>query len=219
MSEYNSYAKRLDEAFRKAREEFIELFKDYKKADEKATNATRKENENDIVFNMRVAQYVEQANVLKKALREEKKKIFNNLQKEMEQIRAELVKAVQGDNIADPDKVDSNALELMHSGVLTVDDIEAFRDRYDTNPTMLRLVGKYAKERAEEPTVNGLDRQRLNMVAEESKNGTSRKVAEFDSIMRAAETYACLHRPMENPEYIVSISQHWDDLSNVIENY
>ena len=219
MSEYNSYAKRLDEAFRKARAAFIEVFNDYKKADEKASKASKKENENDIVFNMRVAQYVEQANVLKRALREEKKKIFNNLQQEMEQIRAELVKAVQGDNIADPDKVDANAIELMHSGILTVDDIEAFRERYDTNPTMLRLVGKYAGERAEVPTISAYERQRLNMVAEEAKNGTSRKVAEFDSFIRAAGTYACLNRPMENPEYIVSISQHWDDLSGAIEKY
>ena len=47
-----------------------------------------------------------------------------------------------------PLTMDSNALELLKSGVLTSDDYAAFMEKYDSNPTMLKLLAHYAAEAA-----------------------------------------------------------------------
>lgn len=53
-----------------------------------------------------------------------------------------------------PEQVDTNALELLKSGVLTDKEIVSFGDLYASNPAMSRLVGKYAAQRSEKAPGN-----------------------------------------------------------------
>ncbi len=102
----------------------------------------------------------------------EVQQIWDDFRATRAQIKADLERAVQANNIASPDAVDPNALEPLKSGVMTADDFEAFASRYDGNATMLRLVGKYAKEAAG-ADANPNSRARLNVVAEAASSGKS----------------------------------------------
>lgn len=48
-----------------------------------------------------------------------------------------------------PEKLDMAALELLKSGILTDGELVELAGRYEGNRTMTRLIGKYAKERAD----------------------------------------------------------------------
>ena len=77
-------------------------------------------------------------------------RVWDNFKATRRTIRAELEQAVRAANIANPDAIDNNALELMKTGVLSPADYAAFMERFDSNPTMLKLVGHYAAEAAKD---------------------------------------------------------------------
>ena len=49
---------------------------------------------------------------------------------------------------ANPDAIDPNAVELLKTGVLGAYDFCSLADKHADNPTMLRIIEKYAKEAA-----------------------------------------------------------------------
>ncbi len=73
------------------------------------------------------------------------------------EVRNALEAHLQSFYTASPDKVDRAALDLMQSGLLTGDEVENMAERYRDNVTMLRYIGKYAKEN--EGTGSGKDKK------------------------------------------------------------
>lgn len=63
--------------------------------------------------------------------------------------RKALRRALEADVRANPDAIDDNALELLKSGAMTVDDYFSFAERYKNNATMLRVISKYALDASE----------------------------------------------------------------------
>jgi hypothetical protein len=57
---------------------------------------------------------------------------WDNFKATRRTIRAELEQAVRAANIANPDAIDNNALELMKTGVLSPADYSAFMERFDS---------------------------------------------------------------------------------------
>ena len=55
---------------------------------------------------------------------------------------------------ATPDKLDTNALELLKSGILTDMELSGMAEKYADNATMRRMIGKYAQERADKDKSN-----------------------------------------------------------------
>lgn len=53
-----------------------------------------------------------------------------------------------------PDKIDTNALELLKSGIMTNNEMAEFARGFGNNPTMRRMIGKYISERVEKDPAN-----------------------------------------------------------------
>lgn len=86
---------------------------------------------------------------------------------------------------ASPDKLDNATMQLLNSGICTASELSRLIDRHKDNPTMLRIVGNYARNMREEKkrTLSIEDRLICSTVAtaaHAAKDG-SRELAIFDS--------------------------------------
>ena len=138
------------------------------------------------------------------------------------ELRKGLEKAVQKDGLANPEAIDANALELLKSGVLTVEDYSAFSEKYSGNSTMLKLVAKYALEASEKRTMSKT-RLRCVFFPTTAKRvwgqfcglGTNWKA--WRPIVPDAEEAAA---PQSDPTHIISMGKWWEELAGQsIENF
>ena len=177
MSEFNHFAKELDAAFRTARSEYAAVYEELTKAKENASAAGL-----DAVKRQIATLQLQEA---EKKMRQETERIWSVFDAKAAELRSALEKEVQTSNLADPSAIDSNAVELMKTGVLTVDDYFGFADRYDANPTMLKLIGHYAKEAADSAD-DRKDKVALTVLAQDCAKGTGKTLKALDSMMTAA---------------------------------
>lgn len=91
---------------------------------------------------------------------------------------------------ATPDQLDGATMQLLNSGICTPYDLSKLIDRHKDNPTMLRIVGNYARNMREEKKKT-LTREEWNIcasvaaAAHAAKDG-SRELALFDSAVSSA---------------------------------
>lgn len=155
-------------------------------------------------------------------MRTETERIWAEFDAKAADLRRALEREVQTSNLADPSAIDSNAVELMKTGVLTVDDYFGFADRYDGNPTMLKLIGHYAKEAADSAD-DRKDKVALTVLAQDCAKGTGKTLKAWDSMMTAANY--CSERGgsgnrRPTPGVTLSMGEWWDQLSGeIIENF
>lgn len=214
MSEFNHFAKDLDTAFRAARDEYTAVYNELTKAKENASAAGL-----DAVKKQIATLQLQEA---ENSLRKEAARIWTEFDAKAADLRRALEKEVQTSNLADPSAIDSNAVELMKTGVLTVDDYFGFADRYDGNPTMLKLIGHYAKEAADS-TDDRKDRVALTVLAQDCTKGTGKTLKAWDSMMTAANYCSGRggsgnRRP--TPGVTLSMGEWWEQLSGeIVENF
>ncbi len=214
MSEFNHFAKELDAAFRAARSEYAAVYEELTKAKENASAAGL-----DAVKKQIATLQLQEA---EKKMRQETGRIWSAFDAKAAELRSALEKEVQTSNLADPSAIDSNAVELMKTGVLTVDDYFGFADRYDGNPTMLKLIGHYAKEAADS-TDDRKDRVALTVLAQDCAKGTGKTLKAWDSMMTAANYCSGRggsgnRRP--TPGVTLSMGEWWEQLSGeIVENF
>lgn len=151
MSQYNKYAQRLDTAFKTAREEYMEAWNQLQAAqkantDAQAWRAETYRGENDLRRQRAKAALLEAEHTFKAA----ESRVWAEFDRQKEAIRRDLESEVRATSTVDPDAIDTNALELLKSGILTADDIFSMANTYDNNITMLRLISKTAKELADD---------------------------------------------------------------------
>ena len=108
----------------------------------------------------------------------------------------------------------------MKTGVLSPADYSAFMERFDSNPTMLKLVGHYAAEAAKAAD----DRKQaaaLNAIALDCQSGEGAVMRAWDSISAISDS--CGDGDgyrRKSPGVIVSMSEKWDDLAGeAVENF
>lgn len=214
MSKYNSYARNLDAAFRAARDEYTAVYNELAKAKENASTAGL-----DAVKQQIATLQLQEA---ENKMRTETARIWAAFDAKAAELRSALEKEVQTSNLADPSAIDSNAVELMKTGVLTVDDYFGFADRYDGNPTMLKLIGYYAKEAADSAD-DRKDKVALTVLAQDCAKGTGKTLKAWDSLMTAANY--CSGRGgsgnrRTTPGVTLSMGEWWEQLSGeIIENF
>ena len=175
MSEFNHFAKELDAAFRTARSEYAAVYDELTKAKENASAAGL-----DAVKKQIATLQLQEA---ENKMRTETERIWAAFDAKAAELRSALEKEVQISNLADPSAIDSNAVELMKTGILTVDDYFGFADRYDGNPTMLKLIGHYAKEAADSAD-DRKDKVALTVLAQDCAKGTGKTLKAWDSTVR-----------------------------------
>lgn len=214
MSEFNHFAKELDAAFRAARSEYAAVYEELTKAKENASAAGL-----DAVKRQIATLQLQEA---EKKMRQETERIWSVFDAKSAELRSALEKEVQASNLADPSAVDGNAVELMKTGVLTVDDYFSFADKYSENSTMLKLIGHYAKEAADSAD-DRKDKIALTVLAQDCAKGTGKTLKAWDSMMTAANYCSGRggsgnRRP--TPGVTLSMGEWWEQLSGeIIENF
>lgn len=214
MSKFNSYARSLDEAFRAARDEYTAVYNELTKAKENASAAGL-----DAVKKQIATLQLQEA---ENKMRTEAARIWAEFDAKAADLRRALEKEVRASNLADPSAIDGNAVELMKTGVLSVDDYFGFADRYDGNPTMLKLIGHYAKEAADS-TDDRKGRVALNVLAQDCAKGTGKTLKAWESMMTAANYCSGRggsgnRRP--TPGVTLSMGEWWEQLSGeIVENF
>ena len=210
MSQYNHFAKDLDTAFKEAREKYT--------AAHNAVEQARKAMQNAGTDAMKKQIATLQLQDAETNLRKEAVRIWAEFDAKAAALRRALEKEVQTSNLADPSAIDNNALELMKTGVLSPADYAAFMERFDSNPTMLKLVGHYAAEAAK-TTDSRREAAALNAIALDCQSGEGAVM--WDSISAISDScgdgdgYRC-----KSPGVIVSMSEKWDDLAGeAVENF
>lgn len=214
MRKYNSYARNLDAAFRAARDEYTAVYNELTKAKENASAAGL-----DAVKKQIATLQLQEA---ENKMRTETARIWAAFDAKAAELRSALEKEVQTSNLADPSAIDSNAVELMKTGVLTVDDYFGFADRYDGNPTMLKLIGHYAKEAADSAG-DRKDKVALTVLAQDCAKGAGPTLKAWDSMMTVANY--CSGRGYSGnrritPGVTLSMGEKWEQLSGeIVENF
>lgn len=214
MSQYNHFARDLDTAFKAARSEYTAAYNAVEAARQAVTDAGT----DDMKKQIAMLQLREAENKLTR----EAARIWSGFDAKAADYRRALEKEVQQSNLADPAAVDNNALELMKTGVLSADDYYNFADKYDGNPTMLKLVGYYAKEAAEN-TGDRKDRVALHVLAQDCAKGIGKTMKAWDNLMTAANY--CSGRGgsgnrRNTPGVTLSMGEWWEQLSGgIIESF
>lgn len=207
MSQYNHFAKDLDTAFKEAREKYTAAYNAVEQArktlQDAGTDAMKKQ-----IATLQLQDA--ETNLRKEAVR-----IWAEFDANATDLRRALEKEVQTSNLADPSAIDNNALELMKTGILAVDDYFGFADRYDKNPTMLKLIGHYAKEAADNAD-STKDRVALFCLARDCARGMGTTLRAWDEMIGVANY--CSGRGgngqrRDSPGVTLSMGEWWEQLS------
>ena len=220
MSEFNIYARKLDTAFKEARSEYNTAFRALQEAQQASRDANAwkpgDSAEEKQIRTTRAALKLHDAEATFDEVMEFVQEVIGMIRT----IRAELEQAVRAANIANPDEIDNNALELMKTGVLSPADYSAFMERFDSNHTMLKLVGHYAAEAAK-TTDSRREAAALNAIALDCQSGEGAVMRAWDSISAISDS--CGDGDgyrRKSPGVIVSMSEKWDDLAGeAVENF
>ena len=214
MSRFNEYARKAD-AYAKAVFEEHAAAESKLKAAESKRNAYPRKNGLGYEYDAKSARF--------EAEYQEAKAEYEKLRREMRDykanglkpIRSELEKALADAFAANPEHLDAATLELLKSGILSADEHNRLIDKAtaDNNPTMVRLIAKHAKDRADQADADrNTDAARaFRAVAYKgnSVNGNDYLQA-FDAMT------SCFSRCMKN----TALMSHWDELNGeIVENF
>ena len=224
MTQYNQYAKRLDTAFKTAREEYMEAWNKLQAAqkantDAQAWRAETYRGENDLRRQRAKAELLEAEHTFKAT----ESRVWAEFDRQKEAIRRELESDVRASSTVDPDAIDANALELLKSGILTADDVFSLVNKYDANVTMLRLISKHAKELADDKNTDAKTRGQLYVLCSQIGNGKNSTMRNFSDLVEISNY--CSGRggggtQRTTPAHTVAMAGKWEELaSTAVENF
>ena len=213
MSRFNDYAKKLDEQAKAAFKAYRDAEAAYKRAEAKAKEYPQRNgfvNADYAAKSARAqADFLEAKEAYRKA-----KSVFAEHETEFKAIRSELAAEIESAYSVDPAQLDNNTLELLKSGILTGSEYAKLLNAAQAagNPTMVRLIGKYAQDAAA-AKYGQSDRAaaELRAIAYQSKTNTGS--AHLDAFDYMADVF---HRCTNNPGMI----DHWDELTaQAVQNF
>lgn len=223
MSRYNTYARQLDAAFKTARDEYAEAYSSLEQARQAGTDAKAwRPNDNEEDKRLRIATAELELNKADAAFKIAEARIWPEFDAKCKELRKELEKDVQKNSLANPDAIDANALELLKSGALTVEDFYSFSERFESNATMLRVISKYALD-ASENADNTKDSLALRILSDNCKTGMGtvlRAWNELEGVASYCSGRSGSSRSVTTPEHIISMGKWWEELTGqAIENF
>ena len=216
MSKFNSYAKKLDEQARAAFKAYRDAEAAYKKAEQKAREYPQRNGLVNADYAAKSARA--QADFLEaKQAYETARRTFRESDTQFNAMRRELAAAIDDAYSADPAQLDTATLELLKSGILTGSEYAKLLEQAKaaSNPTMVRMIGRYAgeaaKARGESHGMNDREATALRMAEYNSRSYTGGdRLQAFDNMV---ELY---HRCTNNPAMI----DHWDEFTaETVENF
>ena len=208
MTKFNSYARKLDEQAKAAFKEYREAEAAYKKADKERSRYPQKAGYVTPEYAAKSARAQADFLEARQAFETARRK-FRDSDTQFKGMRKELEAAINDAYSADPAHLDANTMELLKSGIMTSHDYNKLLEqaRADNNPTMVRIIGKYAdnaaKARGEKYGQNDHEAQALRATVYNSKTYTGDdRLEAFDTMVNV------YHRCTKNPAMI----DKWDGL-------
>ena len=214
MSRFNEYARKADAYAKAVFEEYAEAESKLKAAESKR-NAFPRKNGLGYEYDAKSARY--------EAEYQEAKAEYEKLRREMRDykadgfkpIRKELESAIADAFAANPEHLDANTMELLKSGIMSADEYNRLMSKAtaDNNPTMVRVIAKYAKDRADQADADrNTDAARAFRAVAYNGNSVNGNayLETFDAMA------SCFSRCMKN----TALMNHWDELcSEIVENF
>lgn len=208
---YNKFAKQLETAFLKSREEYRAAADAVEKAEQERRSA---EYFKEKFIGEKAAKIAVADARLQKAQAEFNHiadTVWYNFNRERDRLTAELHEAIRRDNIVNPESVDAATVELLKSGVCSASDFEALVRRFDGNPTMSRLIAKYALDGVQSAHSTE-ESAKLRFIAETVKQGVSATEAAWDDILYAANVCTGQAHGKGDLRYTVRMNDQWEQL-------
>ena len=205
MSRFNEYARKAD-AYAKAVFEEYAAAESKLKAAESKRNAFPRKNGLGYEYAAKSARF--------EAEYQEAKAEYEKLRREMRDykadgfkpIRKELETAISDAFAANPEHLDAATIELLKSGIMS-------KATADNNPTMVRVIAKYAKDRADQADAdrNPDAARAFRAVAYKGSSVNGNSYLEAFDVMTS-----CFNRCMEN----TALMSYWDELNGeIVENF
>lgn len=225
MSKYNVYAKKLDAAFRAAQEAYG--------AEVAKLNAVQKARDAAFAWSSERAQGIaaslEQAErqaatialqAAQEAFTKAARQIMGDYRGSVEDMKQELSQAVSTATLVDPAAVDANALALLNSGIMKAADYRHMLDQFADNPTMRRMIGKYAGDAAAAARDNRQESTALRAVHIEAGRDSYSVIDTFNALADASIRYLGASAPGRHA-YGLQMQSHWDDgdIREAIDNF
>lgn len=225
MSKYNSYAKKLDAAFRVAQEAYA--------AEVAKLNAAQKARDAAFAWSPERAQGIaaslEQAErqaatialqAAQEAFIKAARQIMDDYRGSVESLKQELSQAVSAATLVDPAAVDANALALLNSGIMKAADYRHMLDQFADNSTVRRMIGKYAGDAAAAARDNRQESAALRAVHIEAGRDSYSVIDTFNALADASIRYLGASAP-DRHAYGLQMQSHWDDgdIREAIDNF
>lgn len=221
-SQFNTFAKRLDAAFKEARDDCNAALDALNTAKEAVENFDKFQKE----------RYPGERNAKLRALQQDQRDAelgyertiadtWGKFERKRDAIRTELEAAVSEVTRARPEQVDQNTVMLIESGILDVDDLEGIFQRFsdENNATMLRLLGKYALERSGKEA-DARTRERLTMLSISSKRLGWATMEQWATLEDASTRFLGYNALSGRVEYYDRLSAKWEDtVGSLIEDF
>ena len=216
MSKFNSYARKVNDIATAAFEAYRKAEAAYKKAEEQARQYPQRHGMVDAQYAAKSARaqadFLEAKEAMKAAKRD-----FEGHKSEIAALRKELIAELDDHYAADPAALDSATLELLKSGILKGNEYTKLLEQAKAanNPTMVRMIGKYAgeaaKERGNKYGQNDPDARAMRLA-----EGNSRTFTGGDRLEAFDNMVFIYNRCTNNPQLI----DHWAEFTaDTVENF
>lgn len=215
MGKYKIYGQRLDTAYRGALDQFAKSWKKLMDAQEKLDEAQKwRFGETSAERELNTAKARIALTEAQVAFERERTSVWDDFNRQRAQIKKELEEAVMADGTANPDAVDTNALELLKSGIMTASDYSSMVERFSNNCTMTRLISRYARDAALS-TDDVREKAALNAIAVTCADGLNSTMRAWDTLSKICDHCSGQSRAgvTERPEHIINMGAHWEELS------
>ena len=90
-------------------------------------------------------------------------------------------------------------------------------EKYSDNPTMRRLIAGYAGKMANNAEFES-DRVSLGKFSTELTHEKDNIIKDWNALVRTAEYCTGCRRNEHGSDFVVSMNQHWDEISEKIHN-
>lgn len=208
MSKFYKYAERLNEIAKESFNEYNKALAEVKKAESERIK------KRDGWSSQQFQEWAEKEHRYQLS-KENLNHAINNMKakkKEISKIRGELEEEIHRYYSLDPGQLSPTLMAVLNTGVASSYDLQLMMDdsARAENWTDFRVIGSYAKQKAEE-TKDEKEAQRLRAIAHDGL-----KVSGQDILRTFDELSFCFDRTSENPAMI----SHWDSLTaEVIDEF
>lgn len=208
MSKFNKYIKQAEKAAKQAIEKYNAAEAVFQQATQKMNDTPMTRFPDDPVYQARATLVKHEWNERRAQFDAVRRNLPGEIEAELRKIRCELEADLTDSFAPTPEQIDSNALELLKSGVLRPNEYVRMADDAvnSGNYAMARMIGKYAGEALEaEVEKNGRSSVSVMLqqaVARSRQTGAEDYLDKFDALADMAQ------RCVKNP----SMPAYWDRL-------